>query len=336
MPSVKAKPLTPARRQHEEDERRDQGDHVRVDDRRDPLLVALGDRREHRSARPDLLLYSLEDDDVGVRRDADREDQAGDARQRQGDRDELDQGEEEGGVDEQPEPRDQAEEAVVEDQEEEDDDEAREAGLQPLVERLLAERRRDRRLADQRELDRQRADPQELGQVLGLGDREVARDLGPGAAVDPVGVLLEVDDRPRLQLAVEHDREAVGELGRGRLVGGRRGLAACREVGVLAAQRDVAGHLLERLAPAVGEVEGDVGLAGGRVRRLLGVLDLVARQRRAVLEHEELRVGRLALVDVGRRGVVDRRLLEHDRPLRDLDHLRVRAAARRRTAGRGP
>ncbi len=144
MPSVNAKPFTPALAEHEQDEGRDQGDHVRVDDRRDALAVALGDRREHRAARPDLLLYSLEDDDVGVGGDADRQDQARDSRQRQRDRDQLDQGEEEDRVDEQPEPGDDAQEAVVGDQEQQDEREPGEPRLQPLVERLLAERRRDR------------------------------------------------------------------------------------------------------------------------------------------------------------------------------------------------
>ena len=40
---------------------------------------------------PHLLLDAFEDDDVRVGRDAEREDQAGDARQRQRDRDQLDQ-----------------------------------------------------------------------------------------------------------------------------------------------------------------------------------------------------------------------------------------------------
>ena len=51
MPSVKREALDAGGGEPEEDERRDQGDHVRVDDRRDALAVALGDRRQHRSAR---------------------------------------------------------------------------------------------------------------------------------------------------------------------------------------------------------------------------------------------------------------------------------------------
>src|SRR4029079_8363147 len=72
-------------RQTEEDERGQQRDHVRVDDRADAALVSRRDRRDHRVALAGLLLYSLEDDDVRVRRDADREDQTRDSRQRQGD-----------------------------------------------------------------------------------------------------------------------------------------------------------------------------------------------------------------------------------------------------------
>ena len=91
MPSTNAKPFTPAvartKRMNADHER----DDVRVDDRREALLVARGDARGHRSAGADLLLDAFEDDDVRVGRDADREDQARDARQRQRDRDELDQ-----------------------------------------------------------------------------------------------------------------------------------------------------------------------------------------------------------------------------------------------------
>ena len=65
-------------RQDEEDERRDQCDHVRVDDRRDAPAIAGGDRAQHRFAGPRLLLDPLEDDDVGVGRHPDSQDQARD------------------------------------------------------------------------------------------------------------------------------------------------------------------------------------------------------------------------------------------------------------------
>ena len=56
-------------------------------------------------------------------------------------------------------------------------DEADDARDQALVQRLLAERRRDLRLRDQLELDRQRAGLQQVREVLGRLDREAARDL---------------------------------------------------------------------------------------------------------------------------------------------------------------
>ena len=72
--------LDPGRGQDEEDEGDEERDDVRVDDRREALLVALRDARGDRATGSDLLFHAFEDDDVRVRRDADREDQAGDAR----------------------------------------------------------------------------------------------------------------------------------------------------------------------------------------------------------------------------------------------------------------
>jgi hypothetical protein len=65
------------------------------------------------------------------------------------------------------------------------------------VKRLGAERRRDLGLADQLQVDRQGADLQRRRQVLSFSFVfETAGDLSPFAAVDPVRVFLEVDDRP--------------------------------------------------------------------------------------------------------------------------------------------
>ena len=150
--------LDPGRREDEQDERDHERHDVRVDDRREALACspcAMPAATDLPAA--DLLLDAFEDDDVRVGRDADREDQARDARQRQRDRDELDQREQVDRVDDQRADRDHAEHAVEDEQEQRDDREADDARDQALVQRLLAERRRDLRLRDQLELDRQRA-----------------------------------------------------------------------------------------------------------------------------------------------------------------------------------
>ncbi len=246
-------------------------------------------------ALPGLLLYSLEYDDVRVRRDADRQDQPGDSRQRQRDRDQLHDRQEEDRVDGETEDRDRAEEAVISEEEDRDEQEADQARLEALVERLLAERGRHRALADQLQVDRQRADLQKRREVLGLLDREAAGDLGAGTAVDPVRVLLVVDDRPRDDLLVEDDRERVRRPER-----------------LLAALGDPPGDVLERDPALVGEVEGDVRLVV-LVEVLLGVGDVVAAELRLVLEDEVTR----------RRVRVVLLVLDDDRSLRDREDLPV-------------
>ena len=74
--SISAKPLTLRGRDREQDERRDAGHDVRVDDRAEALRVARRDGGAHGFAGAHLLLDAFEDDDVRVRRDADREDHA--------------------------------------------------------------------------------------------------------------------------------------------------------------------------------------------------------------------------------------------------------------------
>ena len=254
----------------------------------------------------DLLLDPLEDDDVRVGRDADREDQSRDAREGQRDRDQLDQRQEEQGVDEQAERRDEAEEAVVEEQEQDHQRQAGEAGEDRAVQRLLAERRRDRALREQRQVDRQGADPQELGQVLCFLDREVARDLCARVPRDPLRVLDEVDDRPGDDLAVEDYREAVREVRRLLGVGDPDRLRL-----VPPPLRDPFGDFLERVLSVAREVEGDRDLAGGRVGLLLRAADLITGQLRPVPKQEPTARRSLGLVDLGLR-VVRRRLLAQD------------------------
>ena len=210
-------------REHEEDERRHHRHDVRVDDRRQALSVAGGDRRRHGLAGAQLLLDALEDDDVRVRRDADREDHAGDARQRQRDAEQLDQRVEVDAVDQQRAGRDHAEHAVEGDQEQRDDEQADGAGDQALVQRLLAERRGHLRLRDQLQADRQRAELDQVREVLRALDREAALDHRAVLAVDAVGQLLRVDRGDRDQSAVERDGEVLEHR-----AAGRRPAAAAR------------------------------------------------------------------------------------------------------------
>ncbi len=175
--------------QREQDEGGHERHHVGVHDRREAALVARGDPRRDRAPRADLLLDALEDHDVRVRRDADREDQPGDAGQRQRDRDRLDQREVVDAVDRDARDGDHPQHAVEGQQEEAHDQEAREHRQQALVERLFAERGGDLRLGDQFQLDRQRARLQLVGEVLRGGEREAAGDLRAVARVDAVGVL---------------------------------------------------------------------------------------------------------------------------------------------------
>ena len=219
--------LDPSRREDEEDERDHDRHDVRVDDRRQALLVARRDAGGDRSAAADLLLDALEDHDVRVGGHPQRQDQAGDAGQREDDRDRLDQREEVDAVDRQRDDGDDAEDAVEDQQEQRDDDEARDARGEALVERLAAERRGHLRARDELELDRQRAGLQDVRELLRGLDREAALDLRAGAPVDAVGVAAEVDERRRDELVVEHDREVLVDL-IGRLAGQDADARRCR------------------------------------------------------------------------------------------------------------
>ena len=250
----------------------------------------------------DLLLDAFEDHDVRVGGDADRQDQTRDARQRQRDRDQLDQRVEVEPVDEQAGDGDHAEHPVVGDQEHRDDQQPDEAGDQARVQRLLAERGRHLRLGDQLEVDRQRAEAQLVGEILGRADREAAADVGAVVAVDPVRVLLVVDERDRDQLVVERDREVLVE----RLPEAADELAALGD-----RPRSRSGT---RSCPC--ELKPNVTSGSPVLGSVLccGLRDVVAAQRDVVLEHEELRA---RVADRRRLGEVRRDRLEHDRPAWD-------------------
>ena len=92
----------------------------------------------------------------------------GEARQRQRDAEEQDRRVHEGGVDPEAEHGDEAEEAVEEQQEDRDDDQAADRGVARLLQRVLAERRRDLGLLERHEVDRQGARLQHEREVLRL------------------------------------------------------------------------------------------------------------------------------------------------------------------------
>ncbi len=196
------------------------------------------------------------------------------------------------------------------------------------MQRLLAERRRDLRLADRLQVDRQGTGLQHVGEVLCLLEAEAARDLGSGAPVDPVRVLAVVDERARDDLAVQHDREGLERA--------LHGLA--RDLAGLPALREAAGDLLEVLAALVRELERHDRLSRGRIVLLARVLQVGTAHLRVVAHHEVALVRRVGWKALGPfRPQHDGALgdLQDLVALRDLPvELRQEVVARRVGAGR--
>ena len=128
-------------------------------------------------AAAQLFLRALEDEDVGVHGHAHREDEGGDAGQRQGDGHELEDGQGEDAVGDEREAGHDARHAVVEQHEGEHEDDADQAREDGLVEEVQAQRGADAAEADLADLQWQRAEAQHGHEVVGLVDREVATDL---------------------------------------------------------------------------------------------------------------------------------------------------------------
>ena len=168
-------------REDEQDERDHEGDDVRVDDRREALLVALGiatgtdlPARISSLTRSKMTMFASAATPIvrirpampgsviviGIS---------------------LIEREHEQRVDAEGADRDDAEDAVEGEQEQRDEEQAGDARDQALVERLLAERRRDLARRDEVELQRQRAGLQQVREVLRGLDREAAGDLRAGA-----------------------------------------------------------------------------------------------------------------------------------------------------------
>ncbi len=238
--------------EREQDERGHEGDDVRVDDRRKTAFVSRRDAGDDRSSPSDLLLDALEDHDVGVGRDSDREDQAGDARQRHRDRDQLDQREEIDAVDDQAADGDHAEHAVEEAAGRctRPGSRARPA-MRPWLSACLPSVAETCEREIRASLIGSAPDWSSLARFWADVEREAAGDLRAGRGVDAFGVLRVVDRRHGDQLPVEHDREVLQGLF----------LADARELGFLAAMGDFLGHLFEDGLAVAGEAEGDVAAA---------------------------------------------------------------------------
>ena len=162
-----------------------------------------------RGVRPSLIssLRPFEVDDERVGGDADRDDEAGDAGERQGEADLLaqdaDRGVGQAGADEQRGDRDQAQRPVVEQRVEDDGDQAEAAGEQAAAELVVAERGRQNLGVTGSEGERQRAELQDVGELRGLLLREAAGDLR--VAVDDA-----LDGGRAVDDAVEDDAHLVG------------------------------------------------------------------------------------------------------------------------------
>src|SRR5215212_334256 len=178
----------PDRRRAEQVEDRggDQARHVRVEDRVPGPTEAGLDGGRQRLADPHLLLHPFEDQDVRVDGHADREDEASNARERQGHRDQPEQGEYDEAVVNEREARDDAWQPVVDEHKEHHEEDADDPRQQTLVEELLTERRADRLVGELPDGERQRSeleDGDELRRLLErvAADRAVLADLDVAA-----------------------------------------------------------------------------------------------------------------------------------------------------------
>src|SRR6267143_403844 len=126
-----------------EHEAGNQGRDVRVPDCRPRPMHACFHCGAEGPTSAQFLLEALEDQHVGVDRHSDREDEPRQARQRQGDAEELEDRQRDRSVDEQGDTGDQAGEPVVEEHEEDDDGKPERTGQQAQLDGRRAESRAD-------------------------------------------------------------------------------------------------------------------------------------------------------------------------------------------------
>ena len=223
-----------ADREDEQDDGGEDRDHVRDQDCGSGLDPARGEGGSETSPVSDLVTYSLEVDDEGVRRDTDRDDGSSNRWEVQGESHRFTEhhhggigrqrGDAEGTDHDDPQP------AVVDQAVQDHEPEADGASEETDPELFAAERGGNRLHLGRLEVQRQRTELQDVGEFGGGLCCEVARDLGL-AVVD--GAL---NARRGLHHTVEHHRELVA----GSLLGHHRG-----------------GHLAERAGSCLVELKGD-------------------------------------------------------------------------------
>src|SRR6476469_4444946 len=172
----------------------DEGGDIGIQNRRQRALEARVDCGNRVAAAAQFLPDTFIDQDVGINRDADRQHDAGDARQRQRGVQQRQHTEDHRDVDGHRDVGEKAEQPIGQEHEHDHQDRPDIGGKFTLRDRILAEARSDGTLLDDRQRRRQRAGPQQDRQVVGLLDREAARDL-PRTAGDRLA-----DNRRRYHL----------------------------------------------------------------------------------------------------------------------------------------
>src|SRR6266702_2211389 len=225
-----------------QDERREHGADVRVDNCAHRVSEPLRYGRAYQLAVLQLFADALEDQHVGVHRDADRQHQPGEPRQRQREPEAREPGKGEQHVQAEGRHGEHAGEPVVRDHDQDHEDDPHDARADAVVDRVLAERGADGALLDDGEGRGQRTGAQHQRQVLRVLE-------GLRAQLDlPVLADLTLDDgRLVHHAAIEDDGHVVPHVAAGLALEGAPAVPRQREVHHRLVRERVAqrGRLLE-------------------------------------------------------------------------------------------
>src|ERR1700730_18067227 len=184
----------------------DEGGDVGIQNRRQRALEAGVDRGNRSAPAAQFLADALIDQHVGIDRDADRQHDAGDARQRERGIQQRQHAEDHRDVDGAREIGDHAKQPIGREHEHDHHDRADIGGEFTLLDRILAEAGADGALLDHRQRRRQGAGAQQDRQIVGGLHREAAGNL-PRTAGDGLA-----DDGGGNHLIVEHDRKGLPDI----------------------------------------------------------------------------------------------------------------------------